>query len=61
MVCTNLLYLSSGNPIPYVKYTLEETSTWRVIYNELTQMYKKYACKEFLSNWIDLEKNCGYG
>ena len=24
-------------------------------------MYKKYACKEFLSNWSDLERNCNYG
>ena len=56
-----LFHIFSGNPIPHVKYTLEETLTWRIIYIELTKMYKKYACKEFLDNWIDLERNCGYG
>jgi len=50
-----------GNPIPYVKYTVEETSTWKIIYTELTKLYKKYACQEFLNNWTELEKNCGYG
>jgi len=50
-----------GEPIPLVEYTTEETETWKAVYNELTKLFPKHACKQFLYIFPLLEQNCGYG
>ncbi|CAB0001155.1 unnamed protein product [Nesidiocoris tenuis] len=49
-----------GHPIPRVHYTPEEIRTWGTVFRELHKLYAKYACKEYLQNWPDLVRYCGY-
>jgi len=52
-----LIYnLSSGDKIPRVEYADDETKTWTLIYNQLSEMYPKYACKQHIDAIKDLEK-----
>jgi phenylalanine-4-hydroxylase len=49
-----------GEKIPTVNYTQEEISTWRVVYNELKNLFPTHACKQLNYVFPLLEQNCGY-
>lgn len=49
-----------GQQIPRVKYTREEVDTWSQILNKLKVLHSRYACRQFLENWAELELYCGY-
>ena len=52
----SLVFLCSGDTIPYVEYTETEINTWRTIYNGLIKQHKKWACSEYLRNFSQLEE-----
>ncbi|EJY57396.1 AAEL017120-PA, partial [Aedes aegypti] len=49
-----------GNPIPRVQYTPEEIKTWGTVFRELHKLYVKHAVPEYMENWPELVKYCGY-
>lgn len=49
-----------GDEINRAEYTTQEIQTWGVIFKKLTQLYRKYAVKEFNDNFDLLVKYCGY-
>lgn len=49
-----------GDKIPRIEYTEQEISTWRTVYDELTALYPKYACREFNHIFPLMQQNCGY-
>ncbi|KAG4071039.1 hypothetical protein HA402_001476 [Bradysia odoriphaga] len=49
-----------GNPIPRMQYTPEEIKTWGIVFRKLHELYVKYAVPEYMENWPQLVKYCGY-
>jgi len=49
-----------GTPIPKVSYTEQEKGVWKVVFNNLTRLYKTHACYEHNHVFPLLEENCGY-
>lgn len=49
-----------GQPLPRVDYTKEETETWRIVFNNLTELYPTHACREHNHVFPLLIDNCGY-
>ena len=50
----------SGQAIPKVKYTTEETATWNTAFRHLTELYPTHACLEFNVIFPQLVERCGY-
>jgi phenylalanine-4-hydroxylase len=46
--------------IPRVKYTPEETATWKAVYTTMESYHDQYACTEYLESLKLLEENCGF-
>eukprot|EP01080_Neovahlkampfia_damariscottae_P008526 gene8526-350_t len=49
-----------GQKIPKIEYTQTEVNAWGLIYEKLTSLFPKYACKQMNEVFPLLEKNCGY-
>lgn len=52
--------ISSGDPLPFIEYTEEETKTWGTVFRELVKLYPTHACKEYNHLFPLLIENCGY-
>jgi len=50
-----------GTPIPTIDYTETERNTWKVVFNNLTKLYKTHACYEHNHVFPLLMENCGFG
>ncbi|XP_036220339.1 tryptophan 5-hydroxylase 1 [Bactrocera oleae] len=50
----------NGHTIPRVTYTPEEIKTWGTVFRELHRLYIKHAVPEYMENWPELVKYCGY-
>nr|CAD7427970.1 unnamed protein product [Timema monikensis] len=50
----------SGEPLPHVNYTQEETDTWGQVFRKLTKLYPSHACREHNHVFPLLIENCGY-
>ena len=59
LIITQII-LPSNESIPRVEYTDIEIKTWGIIFEELTKLYSKHACKEFNKNLSLLIKYCAY-
>lgn len=55
------LSYSSGEAIPYIKYTADEIKTWGHVYERLRKLHETFACDEYLRIFPQLEKYCGFG
>ena len=53
-------YKLSHGPVPRVKYTEHEISTWKTVYETLSPLHKQYACHEFNACMAEMERNCGF-
>jgi len=49
-----------GDPIPHIDYTAEEQATWTAVWDRLSALTQRHACKEFLDILPQLERHCGY-
>jgi phenylalanine-4-hydroxylase len=50
----------TGQPIPEIEYTAEETETWGKVFRKLISMYPTHACREHQYVLPLLIQNCGY-
>src|SRR4051812_27436291 len=53
-------YLSSGQPIPRIKYTEVETKTWGIVFDRLSALFPSHACREHIKQFELLQKHCGF-
>lgn len=49
-----------GDKIPKVEYTKLEVATWSAVYDRVSKLYKRYACKEYNHFFPLMEQNCGF-
>eukprot|EP00429_Kryptoperidinium_foliaceum_P086660 CAMPEP_0176187330 /NCGR_PEP_ID=MMETSP0121_2-20121125/2337_1 /TAXON_ID=160619 /ORGANISM="Kryptoperidinium foliaceum, Strain CCMP 1326" /LENGTH=475 /DNA_ID=CAMNT_0017525857 /DNA_START=209 /DNA_END=1636 /DNA_ORIENTATION=- len=59
-LANNALQHSWDKPIPYIEYTKEEIETWGAVWDRMEDLWKRYACKEFLHSMSLFKENCGY-
>lgn len=50
-----------GEPFPSIEYSEQESTTWRVVYEQLKPLHRAYACEAYLRIVRELESECGYG
>lgn len=50
----------TGQPVPEIEYTAEETETWGKVFRKLVSMYPTHACREHQYVLPLLIQNCGY-
>lgn len=56
---SNSYNLEDDVNMPRVKYTDEENSLWGFMWDKLTPLQKKYACKEHIESLENFQKNIG--
>ncbi|KAJ1503336.1 hypothetical protein HMI54_008210 [Coelomomyces lativittatus] len=47
VITENALNYRTGQVLPYVEYTEEETKTWTLVFDSLMSLYPLYACREY--------------
>lgn len=50
-----------GGEFPVVQYNQAENATWRVVYQRLAVLRRRYACAEYRRALSDLERHCAFG
>ena len=50
-----------GGEFPVVEYNEAENATWRVVYQRLAVLRRRYACAEYCRALADLERHCDFG
>lgn len=52
--------VASGQQLPRVKYTDQETETWGKVFSNLVRLYPTHACHEHNHIFPLMIENCGY-
>ena len=60
LITDNALSYKTGDAIPRVAYTPEETATWGEVYRRLVALYPAHACEQYLEILPLMERYCGY-
>lgn len=47
------------DPIPTIKYTADETATWKFCYDKLNDMFAQNACKEYNDSLYAFKRDIG--
>jgi hypothetical protein len=49
-----------GQEIPQTKYTEDEVKTWGIVWDQMEDLWDKYACKEYKASMNLMKKHCNY-
>lgn len=50
-----IFFFISGDPIPKIDYTPEETSTWTAVFNTVMELMPKHFCREYQAAFAKLQ------
>lgn len=60
VLAENALKHRWDQPIPHIEYTPDEIATWGIVWDRMEDLWKTYACKEYLvssQNWSLVSEN----
>jgi phenylalanine-4-hydroxylase len=59
VLAKNAVQYTWDRPIPFIEYTIEEKETWGRVWDRMADLWKTYACKEFLASIERILPCCG--
>lgn len=60
MLATKAINHRWNKPIENIAYTSDEIETWSAVWEKITDLLEKHACKEYLHSMQLMKKYCGY-